>query len=320
MKKLVLRFALPLLLSFVLADSQAQQILDIQAYAKMNGTRVTVLLSNNTVQWYTPESGWKPVPLDGLNGKKLVKLGVYVKTSIGDGATRLVGVADDNSIWWYGEGKPWERVPTSGLPASYTTKIFTPYFKPTSMGWSGETRYLLVQNDNSMFVYLDDRWERVPTEGLPAGYDFKALKSYQKYNMMGGSETRYIGVLRDNSIWWTSGKKWEKLERKGLTEGVGIAFFDVYMKFSMMGQPEGRLVCMQDDGTFWFLAVNSGSWKKLENTGLPANYKVKQLRVYQKYASGESGRLLAVLEDNTIWWFTEGKGWTQVDTKTLGLK
>lgn len=300
--------------------SSAQQIIDMQAYSKLGGTRVTVLLSNNTMMWYSNGTGWQTIPKDGLDNRNIVKLAVYQKTSLGENGTRLVAVADDNSLWWYLDGKPWEKVPTAGLPAKYSVKILTPYFKPSGIGWTGSTRYLLVQNDNSMWCFIDDSWVPVSSDELPGKYEFKSLKSYQKYGMMGGSETRYIGVLKDNTIWWSAGKKWQEQETKGLTEGVGIKLFDVYMKFSIMGQPEGRLVCVQDDNTFWFVAAGNKIWKKIDNKGLPANYKVKFLKVFQNWGSVDAGRLLITLEDNSIWWFDEGKGWTAVDVSSLNLK
>ena len=315
MKKLLI----PFLLFILVQNVRSQSIIDLQAYYKLGGTRVITLLSNNTMWLHTDDKGWQQLPSDGLSGKSVKKLAVYIKTSIGSMDTRLVAVTSDNKIYWYSEGSPWEEVATTGLPNGFDVKIFTPYFKIAGLGWVGYTRYFMAQNDNTMWLFNDGKWDKLSSEGLPSGYNLKSVKSYQKYGMMGSTETRIIGVLADNSIWFTGGKKWEKVETKGLPDGADIKLFDTYMKFSLMGQPDGRLVCVLSDNTFWYMAASNKKWINLESTGLPAKYKVKFLKVFQKYAGTESGRLIITLEDNTIWWFAESTGWTKVDTAGLKL-
>jgi len=315
MKKLVVVSIVMLFAQF----SQSQTITDLQAYYKFDGTRIVTLLSNSTIWWFTEDKGWQQLPQDGLTGKVVTKIGVYIKTGVGSGDTRLIAVTSDNQFFWYTEGKPWELIKTEGLPDGYSVKIFTPYFKPSGLGFSGHTRYFLAQNDNSMWWFNEEKWEKLSAEGLPSNYDLKFMKTYQKYGMMGGNETRYISVLNDNTIWWSAGKKWEKVATKGLTEGKAVTQFDVYMKFPLMGMPEGRLVAVLSDESFWFMAVNNKNWQSLESTGLPAKYKVKYLKVFQKWGSSESGRIVVTLEDDSIWWFAEGKGWTKINTAGLKL-
>lgn len=313
------KFLIPCLFVLLVQVANSQSIIDLQAYFKLSGTRVITLLSNNTIWWHSEEQGWQQIPSDGLSEKKVSKLGVYMKTGLGTMDTRLVAITSDNKFFWYAEGKPWEEIATTGLPTGYDVKIFTPYFKIAGMGWTGYTRYFMAQNDNSMWLFNDGKWDKLPSDGLPSGYNLKSVKSYQKYGMMGSTETRIIAVLSDNSIWVTGGKKWEKVETKGLPEGADIKLFDTYMKFSLIGQPDGRLVCVLNDNSFWYMAASNKKWINLESKGLPAKYKVKYLKVYQKYAGSESGRLIVTLEDNTIWWFAENTGWTKVDTAGLNL-
>jgi hypothetical protein len=311
--------SLMLLALIITLFSKAQNIVDMVTYYKLGGVRIVTLLDDNSLWWYAENTGWSTIPKTGIADKKIVKIGAFVKTAAG-GTSRVIAVADDNSIWWYADDKDWEQASTTDLPANYTIKIFTPYFKPTAMGWSGETRFFLAQNDNSMWWFDTEKWKPIGTEGLPQGYDLKFVKSYQKYGMMGSTETRYVSVLKDNTIWWSAGKKWQQVEAGGLTPGKDIKLFDVYMKYQMMGSPEGRLVSVLSDNSFWYYAVGHKNWEPLKSDGLPTGYKVKHLQVYQKFALGESGRIVITLEDNTIWWFAESKGWEQIDTKKLGSK
>jgi hypothetical protein len=188
------------------------------------------------------------------------------------------------------------------------------------MGWGGESRFFIAESDSKMWFFADNELKAVPADGLPKGFHLQYLKTYQKYGMMGSSETRYIGVLKDNSIWWTSGKKWQKMEATGLPANTTIKLFDAYMKYALMGNHEGRLVTVLSDNSFWFIPAQNKKWVNIPSTGLPKDYKVKLFKVYQKYGTGDDARLLVALEDDSLWWYADGKGWASISTKGLKLK
>ena len=111
---------------------------------------------------------------------------------------------------------------------------------------------------------------------------------------------------------------------KGLPENASFKRFTAYMKIGggalIAGASayEGRLIGVLQDESIWWFPTNGKSWKKLDIAGLPAGFKVKTLEVYQKYPGmTDETRLIALLEDNNIWWYSENKGWTRLDTKGL---
>ncbi len=324
MKKYLLILTVLFCLAFT---SGAQSIQDVQAYAKLDGSRFVALLSDQTIWWYTENNGWQKVSAQGLpQGNNIKFFSSYMKYGLGSKNTRLVAVLDDNSIWWFSEGGNWEKVVSTGLPRGKTIKIFRPYVKISGMGGS-ETRYVAILDDNSIWWFANvEEWKSVSDTGLPSKYEVKYLGTYQKVGMT-STETRYIVTLADNSIWWYADntKKWQELEAKGLPSGHAFKQLEAYMKIggnAFVGTTyEGRLVGVLADESIWWFATNGKEWKKLDLTGLPKGYKIKTMKVYQKNPglTGET-RVILALEDNTIWWYAEGKKWEPVNMKGLKLE
>lgn len=304
-----------LLLLIIIAACQqlpAQVIKEIQAYNANDGVRFISRLADNTLWWYADGKQWQKIPMTGLpQNVPLTMMDAYVKGALSK-STRLVAVLSDNSIWWYSDGSAWEKVPVAGLPVKTAIKIFKPYIKYGMMG-SADTRFVTVLEDNSVYWYnKSDAWQKVENSGLPANAAIRFLSTYQKIGM-GGAETRYIAVLTDNSIWWyVDGKPWQLLKTSGLPKDAQLAQFEAYMK-STMGMGDGRLLTVLNDQSIWWFAVSGKEWTSLESAGLPAGYKVRSLKVYQK-SPGFTGdtRVILLLEDNTIWWYAEKKGWQQL--------
>lgn len=321
MKKTLLLFVFS---AFVFNFTKAQQIIDVQAYSKLEGSRFVALLSDQTIWWFSEKDGWQKIPTTGLpEGTGIKFFNAYVKFAGSNKNTRLVAVLQDNTMWWYVEGKSWEKVSGEGLPKNSSIKIFRPYVKFSGMG-SMDTRFVVVLEDNSIYWFVANQdWKQVPTDGLPKGFVINHFGTYQKVAMM-GTETRYIITLADNSIWWYAdkNKSWERVESQGLPAKYNFKQLEAYMKIGgniMMGTTfEGRLVGVLSDESVWWLPTNQKEWKKLEMIGLPKDYKIRALKVYQKTPGlmGET-RVIVVLEDNSIWWYADGKNWSPVPKNGL---
>jgi hypothetical protein len=289
-------------------------------------TKFVSMLSDHSVWWSAEGSNWEKIPTKGLPADKNIRLiDVYVKFSMSKKNARLVAVLDDNTMWWCLEGESWEKISGAGLPQNAPIKFFKPYVKGGSMG-SMDTRFIAILDNNTMWWYsLGDPWKQVSTSGLPVNYVVTGIGTYQKVGMM-GTETRYVITLADNTVWWyADGKKWQQLESEGLPANASFKKFTVYLKISeaaLIINPavgwEGRLVGVLDDESIWWFAATGKTWKKLETNGLPKDYKIKSLEVYQKYPglSGET-RVIVLLEDNSIWWWVENKGWSKFSTNGL---
>jgi len=316
MKKKLL-FVLSLVLSFATAFSQGKSIEEVQCLPKLSQTTFVTLLSDNTVWWSANGSGWQKVPATGLPANSKIRMiNVYTKPSLGNKSSRLVVLLEDNTMWWYTDGDPWEKLSSTGLPKNAVMKILQPYVKYGAMGF-GDTRFVALLEDNTMWWYaVNKEWETVPSEGLPSKYVVTGFGTYQKSAMM-GTDTRYVITLADNSLWWTDGKKWKALESSGLPAGAVFKKFTAYMKVGALNI-EGRLIAVLSDESIWWLPSSGKNWKKLDVAGLPKDYKVKSVEIYQKHAGmlGET-RLILLMEDNTIWWWADSKGWSNLDTKEL---
>ena len=316
------KYSLFLLYSlFLIQSASAQHIQDVQAYSKTDGSRFVALLSDQTIWWYTEQTGWQKVPTTGLPANSAIKyFNSYVKLTLSAKNTRLVVVLKDNSMWWYADGDKWERIPDTGLPRNASVKIFRPYVKFGSMG-GVDTRFLLILDDNTMWWYANEEsWKPVATQGLPRNYDVRFFGTYQKAGMM-GSETRYLVILADQSIWWyADNKMWQQFEARGLPANPVFKQFEAYSKLGGSLNWEGRLIGVMGDESIWWLPASGKEWKKLDVSTLPKGYKIRSLKVYQKYPGliGET-RVIVVLEDNSIWWYAEGKNWIPLSLKGLPI-
>jgi hypothetical protein len=123
-----------------------------------------------------------------------------------------------------------------------------------------QTRYVAVMEDNSIYWFSkEQKWDKTPTTGLPAGYDVIAMDAYSKED--GG---RLVIVLADGSIWWysTSGG-WKAVTKEGLPAGKTVIELSSYVK--MDGT---RYVAVLDDNSiFW--SANGKPWEKVPLEGLP---------------------------------------------------
>jgi hypothetical protein len=311
---------------FISVIGKSQVIENVQGISMLGQTKFVSMLSDHSIWWSSEGSSWEKVPVKGLPADKKIKLiDVYVKFSLSKKNARLVAVLDDNTMWWCLEGESWEKISGAGLPANANIKFFKPYVKGSSMG-SMDTRFIAVLDNNTMWWYsLGDPWKEVSAKGLPDNYVVTGIGTYQKMGMM-GTETRYVITLADNTVWWyADGKKWQQLENEGLPANAKFKNFTVYLKINeaaIVLNPalgwEGRLVGVLDDESIWWFAASGKTWRKMETNGLPKQYKIKSLEVYQKYPglSGET-RVIVLLEDNSIWWWVESKGWTKFSTTGL---
>lgn len=308
--------ALAFLLSAEMLFAQKKNIEEVQCIPKFSKTNFVALLSDNSVWWAPEAENWEQIPSDGLpKDKKIKKIDVYIKPSIGDKGSRVVALLEDNTMWWYSDGKPWEQVLSKGLPANAVIRHLEPYIKYGMVG--GETRFMALLEDNNIWWYaINEEWEQVPASGLPANYKVTGIGTYQK-KAFAGTDTRYVITLSDNSVWWSDGKKWKEVEAKGLPEKTNIAFFTAYTKFGALNI-DGRMIGIMNDGSMWWLASTSKNWQKLDTQGLPKDYKVKSVEMYQKNAGlAGDARVIILMEDNTIWWYAEKTGWTKINTKKL---
>ena len=309
----------------VIAKSQA--IEEVQGISLLGQTKFVSLLSDHSLWWSAEGKAWEKITAKGLPADKNVKLiDVYVKFSLSKKNARLVAILDDNTMWWCLEGESWEKISGAGLPNNAKIKFFKPYVKSSGMG-AMDTRFIAVLDNNTMWWYaLEQPWKQVSSAGLPANYVVTGIGTYQKVAMM-GTETRYLITLSDNTIWWyADGKKWQQLEGEGLPANASFKKFTAYLKISeaafinAAAGWEGRLVGVLADESVWWFAANGKTWKKLDMNGLPKGYKIKSLEVYQKYPglSGET-RVILLMEDNSIWWYSESKGWSKFNATGLPL-
>ncbi len=312
MKKLVLL----LLILCSTTSLVAQDIQQIQAYTKLEGsTRIIALLSDQSGWFYTLENGWRTLPVDEFPDGEVKFLDVYQKGF----NTRLMTVLEDNSIWWSKEDS-WEKITSKGLPENYKINDFKPYSKIGLYGMT-KTRVVTLLEDNSLWWYANDNdWQQVKTTGLPKEEKIEFIRTYQKYSMMGSSDTRYVVLMSDNSIWWFSAKakKWKEFSGDDLPNDKPIRLLEVYSKSNQMTMPEGRLIAVLSDESIWWGSAKNEYWEQVNTDDLPENYKIKSIKVYQKMSSIKaSTRLLVLLEDNSIWWYVNGEGFSPVDMSTL---
>jgi len=159
MKKLIPVF----LLLIVCFSIQAQKIKHFESYLKLEDmtTRYVVVLEDNTIWWFVPDSPWKQSSTKGLPANYNIKH--FAAFSKPDGTTRYEAVLGDNSIWWFAaETGDWGKVTTQGLPAGYNIKHFRAFTKEDG------TRLVAVLSDNTIYWCApEDPWKKSSLEGLP---------------------------------------------------------------------------------------------------------------------------------------------------------
>ena len=152
------------------------------------------------------------------------------------------------------------------------------------------------------------------------------LGTYQKQAMI-GTDTRYVVTVDDNSAWWYADnvKRWQRVEGLGLPAKKKFKQLEAYTKISgsvlLAYKLDGRLIGVLDDESIWWFATEGSEWKKLEATGLPKDYKITAMKIYQKNAGlyGDT-RVIVALQDNSIWWYADGKKeWNKVPMDGLSL-
>ncbi|HEX6334800.1 MAG TPA: hypothetical protein VFZ78_11275 [Flavisolibacter sp.] len=155
--------------------------------------------------------------------------------------------------------------------------------------------------------------------GLNAnGQSVKKIISYSK----GTSETRVLTLLSDNTMWWSNTTKpWAEVTKKGLPAGTEILDIESYQKTGMVGT-DTRLILLTGDGNIFWFATESKGWEKIETTGLPKDRKIIDISVYVKFPGQmmEKMRLVALMADNSIWWFAPGSEWQQLELQGLPAK
>ncbi len=286
----------------------AQEIKAIQAYARLSGTRIIAITDQGT-RIYMKKEGWQDVPLDELPEGKVKHLDAYHKLS----GSSLMAVLSDESIWSYNDN--WESLTPKGLPKDYKVKAFKPYTKFRMTGGTTSGRAFVVLENNDMYRYTENgAWESLHKTGLPQNLDIIHISSFQQPKMM-SFNTGIVITTSDQSIYYrvVDDKKWSKYKAKQLPAGYEIQAIDCYLKSSVMGRPEGRIILAMKDGSIWWSAEKDDNWSELKVKGLPKDYRIKSLKVFQK---GMSPRVLILLEDNTIWWYANDE-FQQVDTSGL---
>lgn len=227
------------------------------------------------------------------------RIQAYVKP---DG-TRYIAQLSDNSIWWFARNN-WQQLPKTGLPEKPVS--FVEVYAKIAFALY-ETRVVCVLNDNTIWWFSDknEAWEQVSAKGLPAGKNIRDFKAYAKTGSLGSSQTRFVAVLDDNSIWWFApGEEWESVSLKDLPQGKQIRFLRTYQKAGTMGTDTRYVVQLDDNMLWWF---DGKKWHELETKGMPAGKPFKQFEIFSKNNSqnmmmSQQGRMIAVLEDQSIWW------------------
>lgn len=273
--------------------------------------RFVTLLSDNTVWWSINGGTWTQISNTGLpEGRKIKMI---------DGNSTAIAVLDDNTLWTYIPGKAWSSLSSAGLPKDGIVKLLKVYLKYTLS--SAVPRCIVILEDNTAWWLLPGKpWQSVPVAGLPDQYVINDWGVYQKTGSF-GYETRCLVTLSDNTVWWyADGKKWQKLDTSGMPPNATFKKFAAYMKtlgrVSGRIDLEGRLAAVFRDESIWWVTATKKEWEQIDTGDLPKGYKIKALEVFQDYFE-DAVRLIIILEDNSIWWYAEYKGWTPVDTEEL---
>lgn len=151
------------------------------------------------------------------------------------------------------------------------------------------------------------------------GVTIKKTVSYAKG--LNNSETRLAALLSNNTIWWCSvDKEWEQVSSEGLPKNEEIIDFEVYQKTGLMSL-ETRYMILTSKNSIWWYA-DKKDWEQIETTSLPKNKKIKDISVFNKGTGSyiQSVRIIAVLDDNSIWWYAASTGWQNYALTGLPIK
>ncbi len=145
----------------------------------------------------------------------------------------------------------------------------------------------------------------------------KKLISYSKNT----TDTRIVALLSDNTMHWYDGKKeWQAIPKTGLPSGIEIQDLEVYQKPGMMTM-DTRFVLLSTDNSIYWYAEKKG-WEKIDSKGMPEGKKIRDITVHLKgdgLGYGGSMRLIAQLDDNTVWWVAPNSEWKKLETAGLPL-
>ncbi len=84
---------------------------------------------------------------------------------------------------------------------------------------------------------------------------------------------------------------------------------------------ETRYMILTKNNSIWWYADKNG-WEQIETISLPTNKKVKDISVFNKGTGSyiQSVRIIAVLDDNSIWWYANTTGWQSYALTGLPIK
>jgi hypothetical protein len=318
MKKITLIAALCLFFSGFLFS---QSIKDAVGYYDKDGVHYVTLLTDNSIWRYSENGGWKKVPTKGLPDTPIKTLDKWIKYGMSKNDVHLLCQLDNNTVWKYNEGASWINVTSKDLPSGATIKTMVPYLQIHGAS-SSETRYVAQLSDNSLGYYSDeDKWKNIPLKGIKDPANMRFLLTSLKFGMMGSATPIYMAAMDDNTLWSSSdGDKWQSVSTGGLPSGATINQIDYYAKLALiaMGTPESRIICCMSDQSLWKFTMGNRNWYPLDNKGLPSGYKIKVFKNCSKiYDAGVTMRILAALEDNTIWAYNEDNAWKPVPMNGL---
>jgi len=122
----------------------------------------------------------------------------------------------------------------------------------------------------------------------------------------------FLVLLEDQSMLFfdLKKKKWKEFKTVQLPKNTKVNSLHSYLKFSGMGVPKGRIILSLSDQSIWWCAEEDQDWNNLDKSGLPENASVKSIKVFTK---GLTARVLVLLDNNSIWWYVEGSGFSKVD-------
>jgi hypothetical protein len=147
----------------------------------------------------------------------------------------------------------------------------------------------------------------------------KKTVSYAKG--LNNADSRVAALLSNNTIWWCSiDKEWQQVPSDGLPKNEEIIDFEVYQKSGLMSL-ETRYMILTKNNTIWWYA-DKKDWEQIETTSLPKDKKVKDISVFNKGTGSyiQSVRIIAVLDDNSIWWYANTTGWQNYALTGLPIK
>jgi hypothetical protein len=247
-----------------------------------------------------------------LSAQQMKIIGAYFRM---DG-TRYVGVSTDNQLWTFAK-KKWQPFGGAQLPEK-SIKFMDVGMEIVFAAY--RVKVVAVQEDNTIWWNTNGKtWERISPKGLPADAGITDFCMYVNPESFNGSESRFLALMNNNTMWWHSlGDPWKQIPSETLPAGDSVRYLRAYYKPGMIGGTR-CIAKLKSNELWWF---DGAKWKKFECPGRPGTEPFKHFEVYAKragsYGVEEGGRIVAVLEDNSIWWCTvDGKSWSPMDTKGL---